>query len=238
MSKLELISQSCGRHNTALEQSRSRITRGASWKKARTIMITPSSDDVKAKVMLSYACLAVPPNQPFQRMLALGQEVGEAYTQGIEAILAHPELSKWEYIATFEHDSIVPADGLLKLLDRMEQHPEFCCISGLYWVKGEGGCPQIWGDPKDPVLNFRPQPPPPAGAVVEAVGLGMGFCVFRLAMFKDPRLRRPWFVTQKGASGCATQDLYAWSDFRKNGYRGAVDASVLCGHIDADGVVW
>lgn len=230
--------QDSGRHNGSLEQSSQRIIKGSTWRKARTILIVPSADMMHAKVALSLASLAAPPNQPFTRMLALGHEVGIAYSSCIEAILAHPELSKWDYVATFEHDMIVPGDGLLKLLDRMEQHKEFACISGLYWTKGEGGVPQCWGTPNEP-LNFRPQPPPPAGELREYIGLGMGFCVFRLSLFKDPKLRKPWFVTQAGSGGCSTQDLYAWTDFRKHGYRGAVDASVLCGHLDVQsGVCW
>jgi hypothetical protein len=105
----------------------------------------------------------------------------------------------------------------------MEAHPEYACIGGLYWTKGEGGVPQIWGDPKDPMMNFRPQVPRP-NELVECCGTGMGFNLFRLDMFKDQKLRKPWFKTQT-EGGVATQDLYAWSDFRKNGYRWQVRAS-------------
>ena len=45
----------------------------------------------------------------------------------------------------------------------MEDHPEFAAIGGLYFTKGPGGCSQIWGDIKDPILNFRPQVPDPNG---------------------------------------------------------------------------
>ena len=45
-------------------------------------------------------------------MFAVGMEVGEAYSQAIEAILAHPDLSKFKYILTMEHDNIPPPDGL------------------------------------------------------------------------------------------------------------------------------
>lgn len=39
--------------------------------------------------------------------------------------------------------------------------------------------------------------------------------------------------------GCATQDLYAWGDFRKNGYRCAIDCGVLVGHYDVQNdVTW
>jgi hypothetical protein len=166
-------------------------------------------------------------------MFAVGMEVGEAYSQAIEAILAHPDLSKFKYLLTLEHDNIPPADGLIKLLERAEKHPEFDCIGGLYFTKGEGGMPQIWGDRRDPVMNFRPQPPR-LGELVECWGTGMGFNLWRLEMFKDPDLRKPWFKTQT-EGGVATQDLYAWGDFQKNGYRCAVDCGVLVGHYDLEG---
>jgi hypothetical protein len=51
-------------------------------------------------------------------------------------------------------------------------------------------------------------------------------------MFKDPKLRKPWFKTQAGKDGVGTQDLYAWSDFRKHGYRCAIDCAVRVGHLD------
>src|SRR5438874_557435 len=86
-----------------------------------------------------------------QRIGMLGMEVGDAYSTAIEQVLAHPGLKDHRYILTLESDNTPPPDGLLKLLRRMEEHPEFACIGGLYWTKYDGGVPQIWGDPKDPL---------------------------------------------------------------------------------------
>lgn len=210
-----------------------RLMKGASWKRQRIIVIIPAGDAIPAKVYLSHLNLGFPPNNGVMRILAQGQEVGEAYTNAIESILAHPELSQWEYILTIEHDNMAPADGVIKLLEQMEAHPEYSCIGGLYFTKGYGGVAQIWGDPSDPVTNFRPLPPDPNGGLVECCGTGQGFNLFRLSMFKDERLRRPWFKTLKGKDGFATQDLYFWGDARKYGYRCAIDCSVKVGHYDA-----
>ena len=57
----------------------------------------------------------------------------------------------------------------------------------------------------------------------------------RLSMFRDERLRKPWFKTVAGADGVGTQDLYFWNDARKYGYRCAIDCDVLVGHYDLDG---
>lgn len=221
-----------GQHNQNLEQSTKRIIEGGSWKHQRIVVIIPAAKTMSSKVALSHWNLIFPPNQAVFRMLALGMEVGDAYSQAIASILSHPDLSQWEYILTLEHDNTPPADGVVKLIKQMEAHPELACIGGLYWTKGEGGVPQIWGDAKDPVLNFRPQPPVP-GQLVECCGTGMGFNLWRMSMFKDNRLRKPWFKTSAGIDGVGTQDLYFWGDARKYGYRCAIDCDILVGHYDA-----
>jgi hypothetical protein len=62
----------------------------------------------------------------------------------------------------------------------------------------------------------------------------MGFNVWRLDMFKDERLRKPWFVTQTD-QGVATQDLFFWQNARQYGYRCAIDCSIKVGHYDLTG---
>lgn len=227
-----------GRHNEGIEAAFTRILEGASWKRQRVIVVMPAANSIPTKVALSHWSLMFPPNQPVYRMLALGQEVGEAYCNAIEEIIAHPELSQWEYILTIEHDNVPPPDGLLNLIKRMDQHPEYSCIGGLYWTKSESGTPQIWGDVSDPVLNFRSMPPR-VGELVECNGTGMGFNLWRMDLFKDERLRKPWFKTVAGKEGLGTQDLYFWADAKKYGHRCAVDCSVLVGHYDpTTGICW
>ena len=227
-----------GIHNGDIGKTRARLDKSKSWKKQRIVVLLPTAEMIAAKVALSHWNLAFPPNNGVARILAVGMEVGEAYSTAIEGILAHPELSQWEYILTIESDNMPPADGVLKLLEQMEEHQEYDCIGGLYYTKGEGGVAQIWGDPKDPILNFRPQLPRLDGGLVECCGTGMGFNLFRMKMFKDKKLRKPWFVTQK-KDGIATQDLYFWNDARKHGYRAAIDCSVKVGHYDVKAdTVW
>jgi hypothetical protein len=219
-----------GVHNADLTAAAGRILQGGTWKHQRVVVVLPAGPMIPTKTFFALRNLIFPPNQAHTWWGALGMEVGDAYSTAIDQIVASP-LSEWEYVLTVEHDNIPPADGVLKLIARMEAHPEFACIGGLYWTKGEGGVPQIWGDPRDPAPNFRPQPPVP-GQLVECVGTGMGFNLWRMAMFKDKRLRRPLFKTVAGKEGIGTQDLYFWSDARKHGYRCAVDCDVLVGHYD------
>jgi hypothetical protein len=220
-----------GQHNADLNKTSARLLKGGSWKRQRIIVILPAADMIPAKVALSHWNLGFPPNNGVVRILAQGMEVGDAYSSAIEQVLANPELSQWEYILTIEHDNMPPPNGVMQLIEQMENHPELACIGGLYFTKGEGGVAQIWGDPKDPVLNFRPQVPDAAGGLVETCGTGMGFNLFRMSMFKDSKLRKPWFHTQK-KDGVSTQDLYFWADARKHGYRCAIDCSVKVGHYD------
>jgi hypothetical protein len=247
-----------GIHNADLPKSAGRILEGGSWKKQRVVMLIPTAQHIPARVVLSWINLIFPPNQGALRLpmpdeelnqqsrynvMMLGMEVGHAYSEAIGQILAHPDFGQWEYILTVEHDNAGPPDAVLKLIQRMEQHPEFACIGGLYWTKGEGGVPQIWGDPTDPVVNYRPQPPKP-GELVECCGTGMGFNLWRMSMFRDLMARKempkPLFRTKANMSeGTGTQDLVFWGEARKFGYRCAIDCSVLVGHWDdKQGIMW
>lgn len=235
----ELVIQDFGgKHNSDPNATSARLMKGASWKRQRIVMVIPADTMIPAKVALSMWNMIFPPNNGVVRILAQGMEVGDAYTAALKNVLGHPDLKDWEFMLTVEHDNLPPQDGILMLLEDLEAHPEYACASGLYFTKGEGGCAQIWGDPKDPVLNYRPQIPK-ANELQECCGVGMGFALWRLKTFKDDRLQKPWFKTMKGPTGVSTQDLAFWSDARKYGYRCAVDTRVKVGHIDnSTGIVW
>lgn len=232
---MSLIVQDLGGANNAdLDGARARLMKSGSWKQQRIIVVMPAAALIPATVALSVWNLGFPPNNGVVRILAQGMEVGDAYSSAIQGILNEPNLRDWEYVLTIEHDNLPPPDGVLKLVEQMEQHPELSAIGGCYFTKGPGGVCQIWGDPRDPNINFRPQLPDPNGGLVECCGLGMGFTLFRLAMFKDTKLRQPWFKTQT-VGGMATQDLYFWGDARKFNYRCAVSCDVRVGHLDHEG---
>ena len=180
-----VVSDFEGVHNKDLAKTSARLLKGGSWKRQRVIVIIPAADTIPAKVALSHWNLAFPPNNGVVRILAQGMEVGDAYSTAIENILNTPELKDWEYILTIEHDNCPPADGVVKLIEQMENHPELACIGGLYFTKGDGGVAQIWGDIKDPVVNYRPQAPDLNGGLVECYGTGMGFNLWRMTMFTD-----------------------------------------------------
>lgn len=238
MSKPQLVvTDMSGYHAQNMPETISRLQRGGSWKKQRICVVVPTTDMISTTVMMSMWNLAFPPNNGVVKIAAIGDEVGEAYSRTIHNILNTPNICDWEYLLCIEHDNVAPADGVVRLVERMEQHPEFAAIGGLYFTKGPGGCAQIWGDIRDSLINYRPQLPDPNGGLVECYGVAQGFTLYRLAMFKDTRLRRPWFKTLNGKEGLgmSTQDLYLWNDARQYGYRCAIDCSVKVGHQDIDG---
>jgi hypothetical protein len=233
-----IVADFAGVHNKAIAETHARLLKGGSWKKQRIACVIPAAAKIDAIVALSWMNLAFPPNNGMVRVLAQGMEVGDAYSTAIEQILAHPEFSKWEYLLTIEHDNCPPPDGVIKLIEQLENHPELACVGGLYYTKGEGGVAQIWGDINDPIPNYRPQPPDPKGGLLECYGTGMGFNLWRLKMFKDKRIEKPWFETLNGkdGKGIGTQDLTFWTKARMYGYRCAIDCSVKVGHYDGDGI--
>ena len=234
-----IINQDLGFHNKDLEKSANRITQGGSWKDQSIVWITPSADMIAAKVVWSWLYMIFPPNNRISRVLALGQEVGEAYSNTIEGILADPNFNTYKYILTVEHDNAPEQMAVMKLLNRMEQNKHISAVSALYWTKGEGGVPQIWGDINDPIANYRPQPPIP-GNLMGTYGIGMGFALWRMDMFRDKRLSRPLFKTKASSSeGVGTQDLAFCSEAAKYGYKFFVDCDCLCGHYDKENdIMW
>jgi hypothetical protein len=164
-----------------------------------------------------------------------GMEVGEAYNQAIKMILENPDLSKFKFILTIEEDNASPADGLLKLYESID---EYDAVGGIYWTKGPEGQPMCYGNPSEVPLNFIPQNPAP-DTITPCNGLGQGFTLFRLEMFKDKRFEYgKWFetkqeVTPQGAVAY-TQDLWFFQKARELGFKFACDTRVKVGHWDKE----
>lgn len=229
-----------GYHNRDLEKSRERLSQAKTYKDLSTICIIPTRGVIHYKVVQSWMNLMVPMNQKFLRMFVAGLEVGDAYNSAVELILANPELSKWKYILTLEEDNCPPPDGLLKLYENMDKVD---VVQGLYWTKGEGGQPMIYGDPQSIPLSFVPQIP-----LIDQLqicnGLGMGFDLFKLDIFKDPKVQRPFFKTmQEHTPGVGTkvmtQDLYFFENIHRLGYKVGCDNRIKVGHYDsANDITW
>jgi len=229
-----------GKHNTNLDQAKDRLIQGNTYKDLSTVCVVPTRGMIPAKVVQNWMGLMNGMNQKFTRIFIVGMEVGEAYNGAIEAILASPDLSTWKYVLTLEEDNMPPCDGLLKLYEHMNK---FDVIGGLYWTKGEGGQPMIYGDPTAMPLTFIPQIPN-ADTIQPCIGLGMGFTLFKLDIFKNPNIPKPYFKTlQEYTPGQGarmyTQDLYFFENIQKLGYKVACDTRVKVGHYDTQSdIVW
>jgi len=226
-----------GRHNADLNGATDRLVRGNTYKNLSTVIVVPTRGLIAAKVVQNWMGLMTPMNQKAIRIFVENMEVADAYNSAIDMILAHPELSKWKYVLTLEEDNMPPPDGLLKLYESMDR---YAAVGGLYWTKGPGGQPMCYGTP-DGIVDFIPQIPQP-DTVQEVNGLGMGFTLFKLDLFRQ--IERPWFKTQQvftpGAGTSAyTQDLWFFQKVREAGHRVACDTRVRVGHYEVESdLVW
>ncbi len=225
-----------GFHNR--NRAEDRLLREGTYKDCSTVIVVPTMGTVPTRVVQNWMNLMMPMNHRVFRLFVENMEVGAAYNQAVEMILGHPDLSKWRFMLTIEHDNMPPPDGLLKLYEHMDK---FDVIGGLYWTKGEMGQPMIYGDPQVMPKNFIPQVPQP-DSVQPANGLGMGFNLFKISMFK--KMPKPWFKTlQEHIPGQGTraysQDLYFYEEASKYGFKFACDTRVRVGHFDSStGMVW
>jgi hypothetical protein len=231
------VGHEAGAHNTA--DSISRLKRAKSHSDLSTVMVVPTRGVIPARCVEAWMGLMAPMNQPFTRIFVSGMEVADAYNYALEMILNHELLSTWKYVLTVEEDNLPPPDGLLRLYESIG---EYAAVGGLYWTKGPDGQPMQYGT-EEGMLDFVPQIPQP-NAVNPCNGLGMGFTLFRLELFRDEKIPRPWFktlqtYTREAGGAAATQDLYFFGNARRAGHRVACDARVKVGHLDvASGYVW
>lgn len=234
-----IVSGGEGVHNADLAKVQKRLLRGKTYKDLSTVCVIPTRGMIPARVVESWMGLMTPMNNPFVRIMVEGMEVGDAYNSAIELILGHEQLKTFRYMLTLEEDNVPPPDGLLRLFESIGK---YSAVGGLYFTKGEEGQPMIYGDPKG-ILAFQPQVPL-LDKVQECNGLGMGFTLFDLAMFRDKRIPKPWFKTlQQYTPGAGvqqgTQDLYFYGNARRAGYRIASDNRVKVGHYDhRTGILW
>ena len=199
------------------------------YRNLATVWVTPTRGTMQTKVAFNWMGIAGGFNQPLCKVCVEGCEVGAAYNFAIKEILANPALKNFQYLLTVEEDNTAPPDGLHKLYQSIQ---EYDAVSGLYWTKGPGGVPQIWGDGNP--ASFVPQTPL-VDKIQRCSGIGMGFALFRLEMFRHKDFDYgAWFCTKDGC----TQDLYFWKKAAPLGFKCAVDTRVRCGHVDSEGVIW
>ena len=231
---LVVIENYTGLNNTPEKYERFRQM--GHYRNLNTVWVTPTRGEIPARVIPSWMSVTGGFNSALVKIFSIRQEVGHAYNNALIQILTNPHLSKFPYMLTVEEDNMPPHDGFIKLLEGIQ---EYDAVSGLYWTKGEDGVPQIWGEPASPG-TFVPQKPIP-NSLQRTNGIGMGFAIWRLDMFRDKGFEfGNWFKTTASAEeGVMTQDLYFCKRAGELGYKFAVDTRVKVGHYAHDtGIIW
>lgn len=234
-----IVPDNSGIHNAS--DYAERLNKSKSYRDLSTIIICPTRGLISARIVQSWQGMMRPMNQKVIGPIFMqGMEVGEAYNQAIKMILENPDLKDYRFILTLEEDNSMPADGLLKLYESID---DYDAVGAIYWTKGPEGQPMCYGNPAQVPLNFIPQNPSP-DSVTPCNGLGMGFTLFRTEMFKDKRFEYgQWFKTlqEVGPQGAKayTQDLYFFEKAVGMGYKMACDSRVKVGHYDyANDTMW
>jgi hypothetical protein len=233
---------------------------GSTYKDSSTVIVIPTRGKYKTekgeevlglihqRVVSAWQGLIAPMNQKRAILFASGHEVGQAYNAMIQMILAHPELSKWNYVMTLEDDNIPPPDAHIRLLESIAWG-NYDAVSGLYFTKGELSMPMAYGDPAEyartGAMDFRPRDVKEAlaaGQVMPVNGIAMGCALWKMSLFRD--IPPPWYVTLndvvpgQGVVGM-TQDLEMCAKSVRAGKRFAVDMRVKVGHLNiGDGIVY
>lgn len=223
-----------GQHAKELAATRRRLKAGKQYIDLSTVRVLPTRGTVPIRVMEALENLQTPMNNAFVRVNVSGMEVGDAYCQAVDIIKTH--LPQFRFMLTVEEDNLPPSDGLLKLYENICTCKVLCSdhyaiVAGLYFTKGPGGQPMIYGDPSG-AFGYQPQVPR-TDQIQECNGTGMGFTLWRLDVFEH--IAKPYFETATGY----TQDLYCMKKVREAGYRIASDNRVKVGHLDVNtGEVW
>ena len=237
-----IVPHEVGAQNVDLGKAQARLDASRSYKNLSTVIVCPTRGgrSLCPRFVSAMQGLMRPMNQQVWGPIFMeGMEVGAAYNAAIDMILANPQLAKFKYLLTVEDDNLPPPDGLLKLYEGTR---DYDVVGGLYWTKGDLGQPMIYGDPQMQPLNFIPQRPV-ENRVQRCNGLGMGFTLFKMEVFK--KLPKPWFRTVQefdpatgGAKGY-TQDLWFFETAAKAGVTVACDTRVRVGHMSPEtGEVW
>lgn len=140
----------------------------------------------------------------------------------------------YDALVTFEHDMIVPADGLVKLWDTPAD-----VVYGLYVLRHGSGVVNAMRYVKnaphlDSTLTNYPDIYEKANAQgwIEVSGVGMGFTLIRRAVLEKVEFRATDGDSYPPDWGLAV-------DCQKAGIKSVCRFDVKCGHIDPfEGVIW
>jgi hypothetical protein len=243
MNKLDLtkISRETykGRHNQDLDSSISRLKKLNSYKELSTICIVPTNGLIPAKIAENWLNQTSQMNQKFVRLMMIGMEKYYAFNNCIENILQTPKLNEFKYILTLEEDTIIPPDGLHKLFESMDNYD---VVGGLAFTKGIEGKPMVYGNPRGFFETMTKTSVFPE-TIQECRGIGTSYTMFKLDIFKNEKLKKPWFRSSPklklGETKNEEIDTDFYNELSKLGYKVACDTRVRLGKYDiATDTIW
>ena len=174
-----------------------------------------------AEFMLHFRVLQLPTNNKLYARALVNDNRAEARETLVDEALK----LEADYILWIDIDTLPPCDGLLKLFGRQAD-----MVGGLVVTKSTVPQPLIIRrEHKFHVTDWTP------GDVVACDGMGFGFTLMRTEIFK--KLEKPWFaegykaLTPLDAYSC-TEDLPLMYRAIDAGFKGYVDTSVICQHVD------
>ena len=192
-----------------------------------TVSVLRTRGMIPARTVQVWGSLFTPLNHKYASLIESEKEADEALNHAVETILADMQAMNFKYVLFMDDDNIPPQDGLLTLLKTIG---EYDGISGLYVTKDPAHWPLMLGDPKD-LKDWTPQGY--REGVHECNGMGMGFVLLKLEIFKA--MPKPWFKIVNSPQGNIrrmNEDVYFYYHARQAGYRFSCNCDVKVGHLN------
>lgn len=174
--------------------------------------------------------LEPPVNYSWSLHFVTGREVHDARN---DCVLDAKRM-KAKYLMFIDDDTLIPTQGLRRLVYLMEQHPEWDLLSGVYVTKSNPPQVLIFKDGPGPSWDWE------FDTQFPITGCGLGCCLIRMDAFD--KVPEPWFDWIEGGDGLNRfsegEDLYFCRKLEEAGGTLMADGGLLCGHINKDGEVF
>lgn len=219
------------------------------------MLVVDGGNLVKATVDAPYIIVAMPSRGsiPIEVLMAwkriplpINTITSFTYIRGLLSSVAREKLThnaigvgaKYIY---FADDDVMPAiDVLYKMLYDLETDPTIGLVTGVYTTKTSPPSPHIYKRPNEGHywgFSLDPNDPPE-----DIWGCGAGAMMVRVEAIKKARV--PYWAEQASmdrynqAYDITGHDIRFCELIREAGYRTCVDGSLLCAHIDNDGMMY
>jgi hypothetical protein len=198
---------------------------------ADLVIAVPSRGNCRVEWASALKMLEPPVNYSWALRFITGEDVDDARNG---SVLDAREMGA-KYLMFIDDDTLIPNQGLRRLVYLMENHPDWDLLSGVYVTKTDP--PQT--------LVFREGNPGPSwdwkfNEQFPITGCGMGCCLIRMSAFE--KVEEPWFKFVRRSEGKnhseEGEDLYFCRKLEEAGGTMMADGGLLCGHINKQGAIF